>query len=121
MSTRVQLPDGKLLSSGEGIFHGVHNGYAELFHDGGDSGYRSVAMLFPTQHLGIALVANSPAEDLAKLAERTADHFLPRRAGPMPAIQRADGAVHASNDSTVAPNLTGIQGVYRKRGAGHEL
>lgn len=113
MSSRVQLPDGRLLSSGEGIFLGVHNGYAELFHDGGDSGYRSVAMLFPTQHLGIALVANSPAEDLVRLAERTADHFLPRRAGRTPPIQPADSAVHASYDSAVTPNLTGIQGVYR--------
>jgi CubicO group peptidase (beta-lactamase class C family) len=113
MSKPVELPNGRTLNSGEGLYRGVHNGYAELLHDGGDSGYRSVGMLFPGQHLGIAIEANSPSEDLVKLAETIADNFLPRQLGSAGDTRAASATDPAPNTAGAKPTIAGIQGVYR--------
>lgn len=113
MSRAVELPNGRTLSSGEGVFRRVHNGYPELFHDGGDSGYRSVAMLFPEQHLGIAIEANSPSQDLVKLAEDVSDNFLPGRRGSAPDDRPSAPAVASTSTSVAKPDMAGIHGAYR--------
>ncbi|MEO5493808.1 MAG: serine hydrolase [Sphingomonas sp.] len=110
----VQLPGGRTLESGEGIFLSQYRGYAQLFHNGGVSGYRSVAMLFPSQHLGIAIEANSPSDDLVDLAQKIADKFLPSASGPLapPVAAPASTLKATTKEAVPAPNMTDLAGRY---------
>jgi CubicO group peptidase (beta-lactamase class C family) len=105
------LANDKTLTSGEGIFHGTHDGYAELYHDGGDSGYRSIAMLFPDEHLGIAIETNSPSDDLIKLSEAIADNYLPAHKGLVGAGPDGAAGLHAAVKTKA--DLAGLAGTYR--------
>lgn len=103
------LANGTTLETGEGVFHASHAGHAELYHDGGDSGYRSVAMLFPDAHLGIAIEANSPSDDLIELSEQIADAYLPaNQAGASPKAKPGEAP-----PPVVKPDLDGVAGSYR--------
>jgi CubicO group peptidase (beta-lactamase class C family) len=112
MAQPAILAGGKELASGEGVFRGAYRGYANLYHDGGDCGYRSVAMLFPGRHLGIAIEANSPTDDLMKLSEAIADSYLPASNGPDDAISR-EVAANVPAGPTTDNDLHDLAGFYR--------
>jgi len=70
------LSDGTPINYGFGLARRRYAGHVAIEHSGGDAGFRTLFVYFPQSQLGVVLLANSPAEDLAAYAAAIADICL---------------------------------------------
>ena len=71
-----KLNNGKRVDYGFGVGLGEHRHAQMVSHTGGWAGYRSAALRFPEQHLGVAVLSNAADLDAPGLAEKVADLYL---------------------------------------------
>lgn len=82
MHERGKLNDGSEIPYAFALVHGTHRGLATVSHGGSDAGFRSFAVRFPEQQLGVVVLSNLASFDPGGLALRVADVVLAPQLGP---------------------------------------
>ncbi len=93
--TPAVLASGDTLKYALGIAHGFYRGVATLSHSGGDPGYRTHLLHFPSFRGGVSVLCNQNEANPVQLAEQTADRFFVSNLGPVriPGDSLAGGAL----------------------------
>jgi len=76
MNTRAVLNNGKNYGYALGQFVGDFNGLKQIYHSGGDAGYRAFLGRFPEQNVAILLLSNNNTIDAQGKALEMVDIFL---------------------------------------------
>ena len=127
---RGMLGDGRVISYGVGLTHGVYRGHPTVGHGGADAGYRAEFLRFPDQRLSVAVLCNVPSSNPDRLVRAVADIYLEPtdpgegEARPAPGVPPAatdDARVGASALGAPPPTaveaaaaLEGLTGFYRR-------
>lgn len=84
MFTPARLTDGGATGYGMGLQLGRHRGLSIAEHGGSHAGYRNHLLVFPTEGLGVVVLANDAAALPAVVARSVAAAFLGARLAPPP-------------------------------------
>lgn len=76
MLEKGRLNNGKEINYGSGLYIGKYRGLDEVWHDGGDAGYRTVILRFPAQHFSVVILANAGDMDVVEISHRIADIYI---------------------------------------------
>ncbi len=76
MNTLAVLNNGKTYGHALGQFVGDFNGLKQIYHSGGDAGYRAFLGRFPEQDVAVLLLSNNSTIDAQGKALEMADLFL---------------------------------------------
>lgn len=104
------LNNGKKITYAFGIEIDTYKGFKRIGHGGGDAGYRTYAVRFPEEKLGIVVFSNWGDVNPFDLALKVADLYLPQRAQDeeTPSLPDADKSLfkfykgfYASSESSV--------------------
>jgi len=115
--TPAVLVSGDTLKYALGIQHGSYRGVPTISHSGGDPGYRTQLLHFPSFKGGVSVLCNQNEVNPAALAEQTADRFFAAELQPVriPGDSLAGGpAVNATglywSDQTEAIATVEVEG-----------
>jgi len=115
MRERFELTSGQRGSYALGVFLGEHRGRSTIHHAGGDAGFRSFAVWFSEEELGIAVLSNLGDFDPTRLAYQVADVvFGEAPPAPAPAEDR-DG-----EDTEELPEVTVPEGALARYAGRYE-
>ena len=113
MLKKGTLANSEELSYASGLVHGAYRGLAVVGHDGGDAGYRSDFLRFPTERLSVVCLCNTSSASPTQLTRSVADVVLAGKLQPAPPAPAAD-------DRPVVPlsaaELARCEGLYWRRG-----
>ncbi len=73
---RAVLASGDTLQYALGIQHGTYRGLHTISHSGGDPGYRTYVLHFPSLKAGVSVLCNLNEVNPVRLAEQTADLYF---------------------------------------------
>lgn len=79
LQTSGVLNDGTPTGYGAGLRLGGYRGLRMISHDGADAGYRTEAVSFPDQRLGIVALCNGAAINPTELTRKVAEIYLAER------------------------------------------
>lgn len=96
------LVSGDTLQYALGISHGTYRGLPTINHSGGDPGYRTYVLHFPTLKAGVSVLCNLNEANPVRLAEQTAEVYFGNEMRPE----------QPASDSTAAGPLTTATGLY---------
>lgn len=100
--TPAVLASGDTLKYALGISHGSYRGVPTISHSGGDPGYRTQLLHFPTFRGGVSVLCNQNEVNPGQLAEQTADRFFGTELQPL----------QIAGDSVAGGALVGATGLY---------
>ena len=113
MRTETPLNNGARNNYAFGMVNGMYRGIPTVAHDGSWASFSTFDVLFPTQHLGVVVLANSGASVQA-LAFRIASIYLAIEPAPVLASTVASVDTSAMPPVDVAPaTLDAYAGVYQ--------
>lgn len=104
ITTPGSLADGSPLTYAFGLTRGKRRGQVTIEHSGSDAGFRSMFVYFPSQDLGISVLANSPLP-VSEKVDAIAALLLPTPPG-------GDEAAALPEPIQDAGALTALQGLY---------
>ena len=100
--TPAILTSGDTLKYALGIAHGSYRGVPTISHSGGDPGYRTQLLHFPSFKGGVSVLCNHNEANPGSLAEQTADRFFASELAP----------VRIPGDSAAGGALVNAKGLY---------
>jgi CubicO group peptidase (beta-lactamase class C family) len=115
MLQRGTLNNGEQTDYAFGLEVGAYRGLPTVGHSGGDAGYRSDMVRFPTQHFSAAVLCNSSDSDPVIEVQKIADIYLSGEMKP-----DASGTAVAAHPATTPVQLTqqelsSVVGLYWNR------
>ena len=110
---RGRLRDGRLLSYGAGLSHGVYRGDSVVSHGGGFGGYNTYLMRFPARRFSVAVLCNAAMAPSSQLAQRVADVFL---GDVLAATTNGSGPAAPARIALDPARLAGYTGTYFNAG-----
>jgi CubicO group peptidase (beta-lactamase class C family) len=116
LQEQTVLADGKKIGYGLGLSLGEAAGKKTISHGGGDAGYRSFVLWYPTEELGIAVVSGLASFNSAQVANQVAALFLgePPTSQPAPNQPASQPEAASRKYITMDPNqLDQFVGHYR--------
>jgi CubicO group peptidase (beta-lactamase class C family) len=111
MQTSARLTSGVSTGYGMGLVIGAHRGLAILEHGGGNAGYRTHLLAYPSENFAVVALCNDAAAWPAQLARRVAEGCLADRMtaapefGPTPthqALRARAGLYRTANNDVLA-------------------
>jgi CubicO group peptidase (beta-lactamase class C family) len=110
MRSRFTLTDGTTIPYAFGLSHGAHRGHATLAHSGSWAQFATYLVHFPSERLGVVVLANSGSISASRAAFDVADLFLTRTS----AAAAPDVPLRTRPAVRVAPaTLDAYAGLYR--------
>jgi CubicO group peptidase (beta-lactamase class C family) len=76
LQQQAVLADGRKLPYALGVFTGEYQNLKTVSHGGADAGYRSYAVWFPDEQLGIVVLSNLASFNTGEAANKVASAFL---------------------------------------------
>ena len=106
----ARLTDGRHTGYARGLYVGRYRNLDEIYHDGGDHGYRAWSGRYPTAGLSVALLCNTLVGDVTALGRRVVDRLLPPEQRTAEPAQR--GALSADGTRVGAAEAARLAGVF---------
>lgn len=101
------LNSGKQISYAFGLDIGTYRGLKRVEHSGGDAGYRSHVLWFPSEKFGVAVLSNLAGFNPGRLAQQVASLYLADKLAPEKAKNETAEAAAVKPDPAVYDRYTG--------------